>query len=431
MDRKERQPDEARLRQQQESLARRVGDALNGMDARDAAQCPDGEILAAYAEQGLGQAETERWERHFATCSHCRKILLALSASADTPLAGKAVAPLGEPASVARAPLEITRGATTRARPKFGDRRVRWLAPALGLAAVLAVWFAMRPPWRATDRGSEEMIAQAPRQEVVPPSATEENRLSSPSPPPEQKQEQKTEPASRAQLSAKAPTEASSGGPMAKASPNRDEADANSLEKKKELDRLAGNAQFQAAPAPAAPPPPSPSAVAPQSAADQATGPAPAALPQAEANGAAQGNVARRQSAMALARPAQRVSSVVLQAPFGSEAWRVGSGGRIEHSPDGGETWNPQTSPSEQDWLAGVAVSDVICWIAGRSGAIARTTDGEHWELVAPPPQAAAPGVSPPEWVAITARDAQKATVSAADGRRFATTDGGKTWQAQ
>lgn len=434
MDPRERQPDEARLRQREESLGRRAGDALNEMDARNAAQCPDGEILAAYAERALSQPEAEKWESHFATCARCRQILLALSASADTPLAVREVAPAGERVPAARAPVEITRGSATPRRAKSADWRVRWLAPALGVAAVLAVWFAMRPPWRATDRGSENLIAQAPKTEITPPSAVKENRVPSATPPPEQKQDRSAALTRRAQPSAKAPAEAFSGEPMAKLGTNRDESDANSLEKKKELDRLADKAQFQSAPAPApaAPPPPPAAAVAPQSAANQpaaAAGPAQAeAKSNADANATLQANPARRQSALALARPAQKVSSVVLQSPFGSEAWRVGSGGRIEHSPDGGETWNPQTSPSQQDWLAGVAVSDVICWIAGRNGAIARTTDGEHWELIATPPQAAAPGGVPPDWVAITARDAQRATVTATDGRKFATLDGGKTW---
>jgi hypothetical protein len=33
--------------------------------------------------------------------------------------------------------------------------------------------------------------------------------------------------------------------------------------------------------------------------------------------------------------------------------------------------------------------------------------------------------------VGVTASDAQSATITAGDGRRFATHDGGKTWQSQ
>ena len=469
MDPRERQPDEARLRQQEESLARRAGSALNERNAHGTAECPDGEILAAYAEQGLSQAEAEKWEGHFATCGRCRKTLLALGASADTPLAVREVAPAGERALAGPAPLEITRGSTMPPRARFAGWRRRWLAPAIGVAAALVVWFAARPPWRATDRGQENLVAQAPRQEVTPPSATEENRLPIAPPP----LDEKAAPAGPVQPSANVPPKSSPGEPVLKASPNRDESEplarkaadsAEALQKKKELDGFADQAQIQSEPAPAPAPARATALPPPQSAANQPVAPAAAAPPAAEAklgaasNGALQANSAdaskaqgaaatgnpseqqssdqlrtgpRRESAMALARPPQKVSSVVLQSPFGSEAWRVGSGGRIEHSADGGETWNPQTSPSGRDWLAGVAVSDMICWIAGKSGAIARTTDGEHWELIAPPSQASAPAGNLPDWVAITARDAQRATVTAMDGRKFATADVGKTWQAQ
>jgi photosystem II stability/assembly factor-like uncharacterized protein len=85
-----------------------------------------------------------------------------------------------------------------------------------------------------------------------------------------------------------------------------------------------------------------------------------------------------------------------------------------------------QASPSPEDWLAGAAVSDTVCWLVGRRGAIARTLDGEHWENIAPPLQPAGP-----DWVGIAGADTQTATITASDGRKFVTTDGGKTWQQQ
>jgi len=120
-----------------------------------------------------------------------------------------------------------------------------------------------------------------------------------------------------------------------------------------------------------------------------------------------------------------------LKAPSGSTLWRAGKGGMIERSTDAGKTWVSQMSPSQEDWLAGAAVSDTVCWLAGRHGAIARTTDGEHWERVAPPAQAAGADAKLPDWAGLTTRDGQSATITASDGRHFATPDGGKTWQAQ
>ena len=121
-------------------------------------------------------------------------------------------------------------------------------------------------------------------------------------------------------------------------------------------------------------------------------------------------------------------ATIQATAPFGATVWRAGKSGRIERSADAGETWVMQTSPSQEDWLAGVAVSDTVCWVAGRNGSIARTTDGEIWERVAPPAQFATDGAKLPDWTGITARDAQSATITASDGRKFSTADRGKTW---
>jgi Photosynthesis system II assembly factor YCF48 len=124
-------------------------------------------------------------------------------------------------------------------------------------------------------------------------------------------------------------------------------------------------------------------------------------------------------------------ATVQATAPFGSSVWRMGKNGRIERSADAGETWVPQVSPSQDEWLAAAAVSDTVCWVGGRNGSIARTADGESWERIAPPALVAANGARLPDWTGITARDAQSATITANDGRKFSTTDGGKTWQRQ
>jgi hypothetical protein len=126
-----------------------------------------------------------------------------------------------------------------------------------------------------------------------------------------------------------------------------------------------------------------------------------------------------------------REYSALLKAPSGSTLWRAGMGGTIEHSANGGGVWISQQSPSQEDWLAGAAVSDAVCWLVGRRGAIARTVDGEHWERVVPPAQPAATGGQLADWTGVTARDAQTATIVAGDGRKYATSDGGKTWRLQ
>jgi len=109
----------------------------------------------------------------------------------------------------------------------------------------------------------------------------------------------------------------------------------------------------------------------------------------------------------------------------------MGNEGRIERSDDGGQTWKPQANALPGDWRAGAVVSDKVWWLVGANGAIARTTDGEHWERIAPPPQAADASGKQPYWLDIVASDSQTATITAGNQQRYATHDGGKTWQKQ
>ena len=94
---------------------------------------------------------TRDGESHFVTCARCRKILAVLAASVDidTPLAETEVARLGELVAAARTPREAPSQAAKPNRANRWSWRARWLAPAFGVAAVLAVWFAIRPPRRA------------------------------------------------------------------------------------------------------------------------------------------------------------------------------------------------------------------------------------------------------------------------------------------
>ncbi len=469
---------ESRIRRQ-ELLARRLGEALDQLKPHGAVDCPDTEVIAAYAEQALGPDESAQWEGHFASCSRCRNILRVLGASADAPLAEKEVAHLGQLISAVRAPVEITAGKAHGARSKLFDWRKRWLAPALGVAAVLAVWFAMRPPWRAPDRGATEtLVAQAPRNEIpASPAPTAVDRFSNVAPPQNLKKEATPSPDRSATQTAplNSPTQSpvngrlDSGAAVGGVSPSEGEA-LRSLQQQKKLSAPAGGREGQPPAGPAPPPPlPSRAAVAmqapaaPQAEAKASSGNAVAESAPAPAKGNANANAAvdslaqdkqssaPRPMAGALVVPeassrlsagarkpqsaadlkTNEPSTVQATAPFGSTVWRMGKNGKIERSADAGATWVPQVSPSLEDWLAAAAVSDTVCWVAGRNGSIARATDGESWERIAPPAQAAANGARIPDWTGITARDAQSATITASDGRKFSTTDGGKTWQRQ
>jgi photosystem II stability/assembly factor-like uncharacterized protein len=121
----------------------------------------------------------------------------------------------------------------------------------------------------------------------------------------------------------------------------------------------------------------------------------------------------------------------LLKAPSGSALWRAGKGGIIERSTDAGKMWISQMSPIAEDWLAGAAISNKACWLVGGHGAIARTTDGSHWKKINPPAAAADASGAFPDWLAVTATNKNSATIVARDGRKFSTSDGGKTWRPQ
>ena len=475
--------DEAKIRQREEQLARRVGEALDQMTPNAVHECPDAEIIAAYAEQALSSEESSQWQGHFATCARCRTVLRVLAASADTPLAETEVARLGQLVSPVHPPVEIGEKSTQRVRPKLLDWRTRWLAPALGVAAVLAVWFAMRPPWHAPEQGATgTLVAQAPKDELpLSPAPAAENRVSN-----DALQQDKKTAAAPSPLSAQSqPFNAPPSGGLAsgradglsaldQVSPNSaNRRSAVREEKESESALEARQAQLPAAPpspsepakekaamaAPAAEPPShakvaanaAPSAAVPQMEKDDAKRAADVPLrdkqqftaqarapeaPRSRVAGAVSSeiqkeNTPRNEQTFDVLRATQPYSAL-LKAPSGATVWRAGKGGTIERSTDAGKTWISQASPSQEDWLAGVATSDAVCWLVGRNGSIARTTDGTRWERVAPPAQAAAAaGAKSQDWVGVTASDAQSATITAGDGRRFATRDGGKTWQFQ
>jgi hypothetical protein len=427
-------------RRREESLAKRLGQALDEMDARNAGHCPDGEILAAYAERALGLSETEKWEIHFSTCARCRKILMVLAASQDTPLAEKEVAHLGELVASARGPVATAGKSAGRSRPWCENWRMRWLAPAFGAAAVLAVWFAIRPPWHSMDRSAPQiLVAEAPKQDAPSsPAPAQADRLSEVAP-------QRKEAAQAAP-----PSERASGSPAALNAPveglKKAPADLNNAWDKLSTSVSAATdslqqkiipnpsmAERENQPSVISPVPPSPEKVQ-----AEAAGEAPAAATQSETKAAPVAPApspqlaarARSIQGFAAFKPAEP-AFIQATAPYGSTVWRFGKGGRIERSGDSGETWVAQTSPIREDWIAGVAVSDTVCWTAGKNGSIARTTDGERWERVAPPAMSAGADSKLPDWTGITARDAQSATITASDARKFSTADGGKTWQPQ
>jgi hypothetical protein len=113
-------------------------------------------------------------------------------------------------------------------------------------------------------------------------------------------------------------------------------------------------------------------------------------------------------------------TAIAVEPPDHSVVWMVGARGTISHySHTAG--WAPQASGVTVDLMAGSAPSASICWIVGRAGTILRTLDGVRWSKIDAP-------VSD-DLSSVIAGNATDATITAADGRRFSTSNGGVTWR--
>ena len=130
-------------------------------------------------------------------------------------------------------------------------------------------------------------------------------------------------------------------------------------------------------------------------------------------------------AALAKMQQAQISSNLInlqIQTPDPKILWKIAGAGAIEKSEDGGASWRTEYLETRAPILAGAAPSVKICWLVGENGTILRTTNGSHWKTLKPPEET--------DFVRVDAGDALAATVTALDGRRFSTSDGGKSWSS-
>jgi photosystem II stability/assembly factor-like uncharacterized protein len=100
--------------------------------------------------------------------------------------------------------------------------------------------------------------------------------------------------------------------------------------------------------------------------------------------------------------------------------WRLGARGVVDRTENGGTTWTSLAIGVAVELTAGASPAPSVCWIVGRNGTVLRSLDGRSWDTVNIPVAV--------DLVSVEAADGSNATVTAADGRRFRTTDGGRTW---
>jgi hypothetical protein len=95
--------------------------------------------------------------------------------------------------------------------------------------------------------------------------------------------------------------------------------------------------------------------------------------------------------------------------------------GRFERSSDGGATWTTERTDVATRVLSGDCPTSEVCWLAGDAGQVFVRAAGGTW--ADRPIVESAVGV-----IAIKGSSTDAATATLADGRRFSTIDGGRTW---
>ncbi len=336
--------------------------------------CLDAETVSAWVDGALSDGARASVLAHTTSCERCRALVHALVASA--PLA-QTLTPGAAPASTGR---------------RHGW--VRWVVPLTAAAAAtlaLAIW--LRAPLPGDGAASQVVISRDARPAVGVEPAPADDAV----PPPEAGLLPRREP----DIERPVPTPDGRAVPM----PMRPE---------------------RAAPAPQA----GPAAVAPAAPSSGATaGSARAkAGPASTLREAADSVVSNEASPAPIAAPpagaadnARRtVRTLEVSGPDAATRWRV-VGTVIEWTRDAGRTWVAVDARLPAPPAAGASPSATVCWLVGPAGLIYRTVDGPNW----------AP-VTPPGAVDITTVDAasgERASITAVDGRRYVTVDGGRTWQ--
>lgn len=412
--------------------------AMRSQPGPATAECADAESLAAYSDRSMSARERERLETHFADCARCQ-LLLADIARAD------------ESARLAKSAGEV---------PWY--RRWRIAIPALAAAAAVLVFISIRRPANVAPP-SDQIVAMAQREAPAENLAAKQPPLPAPVPaaaPSAPVSSAATAPSNEIAMNEQKPEAAHRAQAMRPSAPGSLNGRVEAFSAGALMSRGAPAANVAAQP---------PTTTTPQSAAARASSADSIsreavvnAAPQTTARSAAVGGMFAEPAAATNTRafgslgagsgaivaatrgggavaagagaavgaavaasPSDASASatvVTISAPDQSVSWIAGKNGMILRRDADGST-HPQHSGASTDLVAGAAPSATVCWFVGRSGTIVRTTDGEHWTLIL--------GPTADNLAAVTATDANDATVTTASGQSFATSDGGASWHPQ
>lgn len=319
--------------------------------------CLDADTLAAWADDALEAGALAAAEAHAADCARCQAMLAAMAKT--TPLApAQAAAPWWKPA-------------------------LRWMVPLTAAAAAVLVWTIVPPrDERVAVHQVSESADTTPQPSVAPPSSQPAAvavvpPTSAVTPAPRRETQTSAE-AKDVDLSRRSAEIAKAEGARAE-NDKKTPADARALADASTRTDRARTAAENAAAAPAAP-----------------------AQPMARTF-----SFGAPERVIVSSNPASR--------------WRILEGGQVQHSADGGATWQTQTTGVSETLSGGSSPSPSVCWLVGPRGIVLRTTDGRTWTRI-PFPEAV-------PLTSIRATDDQAATVATEDGRQFVTEDGGRTWR--
>jgi Putative zinc-finger len=456
--------------------------------ARDfaaAGDCPDAELLAAYFDQSLGADEAARYEIHFSACPRCREQLAAMArANAEqieqSDLALEPALAGARPAQVialdaARIPAQAkptvasaARSETKEPMRKSPDPRwldLRWLVPVAAML-VLGTFVFMRFASHQTSVGFNNQVAMTksasqpqeqttaePEKKASDVGTQDKGELKNqPSPASSTQHPQSSaRPAANGALTSESPRMQRSEGTFSRSATASRSVDAAGSRRPAKIekvpvyvfrspewrtteapaDRKPRKEKFPTEPAPAPPTPElnasMPSIVVATSSADAVKSPAPTPPPTAEQKSQAFGLKSQNlhdsaaANSLAKAKPAREsYSETIIPTPDSDIFYRIAGGGFVEISEDGGVTWQRQLLNPSAEFTAGSAPEPRICWLVGGSGIVFLTEDGKNWQKLSSP--------TSDDLVAVIAKSASAATVTANDNRKWSTDDAGKNW---
>ncbi len=387
-------------------------------------ECLDPETLAAWMDGELRGAARVAAERHAAGCNRCQALL----------------------ATMARTTPEIEAAPWRKVSAK-------WLVPIAFAATALVMWVSVeRTRFNPVSSATPQTTASRDELSTVPAGPQSGPALPSQAPnPPAQVAQERVDPKRQLEIHARADE------PEKKNKPGRDKNAGSrdaALNSKaagppqpiagaiggvapRDLDALQ---RSERAAADAAARPASPSVAAATPPPQPVATPAPVStVPSGQQKAAASEAVAQPVPALP-ASPARAfgagdgggrslVVPVEITSPDPRYRWRIIPPAGIRRSTDDGATWavvDPigagasAGSRAPAALVAGSSPARDICWIVGRSGLVLLSVDGATWRR-RPLPEAV-------DLVSVRGVSASTAEVTAADGRRFATADGGATW---